>query len=108
MARSCWINSQGLWGEWRFCRDGPRRRWPCLAHTPTPSNYGRSALTWESSRRRSVAGRRRSWAQNANDMVFTGITDAAQRAAVNLTYTTVDAATGAVAANFDFVVGLTP
>ena len=46
--------------------------------------------------------------QNATDMVFTGITDAAQRAAVNLTYTTVDAATGAVAANFDFVVGLTP
>jgi len=27
---------------------------------------------------------------------------------VNLTYTTVDASTGAVAANFDFVVGLTP
>src|ERR1022692_592719 len=46
--------------------------------------------------------------QNSNDMVFTGITDAAQRAAVNLTYTTVDAATGAVAANFDFVAGLTP
>jgi protocatechuate 3,4-dioxygenase beta subunit len=46
--------------------------------------------------------------QNANDMVFTGITDATQRASVNLTYTTVDAATGAVAANWDFVVGLTP
>jgi protocatechuate 3,4-dioxygenase beta subunit len=49
------------------------------------------------------------WAQqNANDMVFTGITDAAQRAVVNLTYTTLNAVTGAVAANFDFVVGLTP
>lgn len=45
--------------------------------------------------------------QNANDMVFTSIT-AAQQSAVNLTYTTVDAATGAVAANFDFVVGITP
>ena len=46
--------------------------------------------------------------QNANDMVFTGISDTAQRATVNLTYATVDAATGAVGANFDFVVGLTP
>ena len=46
--------------------------------------------------------------QNASDMVFTGITDATQRASVSLTYSTVDAATGAVAANWDFVVGLTP
>lgn len=46
--------------------------------------------------------------QNANDMVFTGITDTTQRAAVNMTYTTVDATTGAVATNFDFVVGQTP
>src|SRR5215470_6770447 len=35
--------------------------------------------------------------QNANDMVFTSITDAAQRDAVNLTYTTVDPVLGAVA-----------
>jgi protocatechuate 3,4-dioxygenase beta subunit len=49
------------------------------------------------------------WAQqNANDMVYTGITDATQRAAVTLSYATADAATGAVGANFDFVVGLTP
>ena len=49
------------------------------------------------------------WAQqNANDMVYTGITDSAQRAAVTLDYTTMDAATGAVAANFDFVIGYTP
>ncbi len=49
------------------------------------------------------------WAQqNSNDMVYTGITDPAQRAAVDLTYTTIDAATGAVAANFDFVIGSTP
>lgn len=34
------------------------------------------------------------WAQqNSNDMVYTGITDSTQRAAVTLTYTTVDAAT---------------
>jgi len=46
--------------------------------------------------------------QNANDMVYTGITDAAQRAAVTLNYSTVEEATGAVAANFDFVVGQTP
>jgi protocatechuate 3,4-dioxygenase beta subunit len=46
--------------------------------------------------------------QNANDnAVFTTL-NAAQQSLVNLTYTTVDAATGAVAANFDFVVGLTP
>lgn len=50
-----------------------------------------------------------SWAQqNSNDMVYTGISDSAQKAAVNLSYATVDATTGAVAANFDFVVGLTP
>lgn len=45
--------------------------------------------------------------QNANDNIFTGI-NAAQQAAVNLTYATVDPNTGAVAANFDFVVGMTP
>ncbi len=46
--------------------------------------------------------------QNANDMVYTGISSADQKTMVNLTYTTVDATTGAVAANFDFVVGQTP
>ena len=45
--------------------------------------------------------------QNANDNVFSTI-PAAQQAAVNLIYTTVDAGTAAVAANFDFVVGMTP
>lgn len=45
--------------------------------------------------------------QNSNDNIFGGLT-AEQKTAVNLTYTTVDATTGAVAANFDFVVGLTP
>jgi protocatechuate 3,4-dioxygenase beta subunit len=45
--------------------------------------------------------------QNANDNVFSTI-PGAQQGIVNLTYTTVDAATGAVAANFDFVVGMTP
>lgn len=46
--------------------------------------------------------------QNSNDMVYTGITDAAQRAAVSLSYSTLDAATGAVGANFDFIVNQTP
>ena len=45
--------------------------------------------------------------QNSADSIFTSLTSA-QQAAVNLTYTTVDAATGAVAANFDFVSGLAP
>ncbi len=45
--------------------------------------------------------------QNANDMVFTGMTSA-QQALVNLTYSTVDATTGTVGANFDFVPGITP
>src|SRR5438128_9339742 len=50
------------------------------------------------------------WAtQNANDMVFTGITDAAQRASVNLTYTAVPGTTtGEVYGNFDFVRNVTP
>ena len=50
------------------------------------------------------------WAtQNANDMVFTGITDAAQRASVNLTYTAVPGTiTGEVQAAWDFVSGFTP
>src|SRR5207237_9861269 len=39
---------------------------------------------------------------------YTGSTDRIQRAAVTLTYTTVDATTGAVAVNFDFVVGYRP
>lgn len=46
--------------------------------------------------------------QNSNDMVYTGINNTAQQAAVNLTYTAVDGVTNAVGANFDFVVGLTP
>jgi len=45
--------------------------------------------------------------QNANDSVFSSLTST-QQAAVNLAYTTVDSTTGAVAANFDFVVGITP
>jgi protocatechuate 3,4-dioxygenase beta subunit len=49
------------------------------------------------------------WAQqNSNDMVYTGIADAAQRAAVSLSYSMLDEATGAVGANFDFVVNQTP
>ena len=46
--------------------------------------------------------------QNDDDMVFTGIDSAAQRAAVNLKYTPVDGVTNAVGAKFDFVVGRTP
>lgn len=46
--------------------------------------------------------------QNANDSIYAGISTAEQKAMVNLTYTTVDAATGSMAANFDFVVGQTP
>ena len=46
--------------------------------------------------------------QNSNDMVYTGINNTAQQAAVNLTYTAVDGVTNAVGATFDFVVGLTP
>jgi protocatechuate 3,4-dioxygenase beta subunit len=45
--------------------------------------------------------------QNSNDNIFSSLTTE-QKTAVNLTYTTVDATTGAAAANFDFVVGLTP
>lgn len=50
------------------------------------------------------------WAtQNANDMVFAGITDAAQRASVNLTYAAVaGTTTGEVRATWDFVSGFTP
>jgi protocatechuate 3,4-dioxygenase beta subunit len=50
------------------------------------------------------------WAtQNSNDMVFTGITDAAQRSSVNLTYQAVPGTdTGEVYANFDFVRNVTP
>jgi protocatechuate 3,4-dioxygenase beta subunit len=46
--------------------------------------------------------------QNSNDMVYEGITDSSQRAAVTLTYSAVDPTAGAVAANFDFVLGYTP
>jgi protocatechuate 3,4-dioxygenase beta subunit len=45
--------------------------------------------------------------QNSTDTIYSSLTTD-QKTAVNLTYTTVDATTGAVAANFDFVVGLTP
>ena len=50
------------------------------------------------------------WAtQNSNDMVFAGITDTAQRASVNLTYTPVPGTTtGEVQATWDFVTGFTP
>src|SRR5881296_56828 len=50
------------------------------------------------------------WAQqNANDMVWTGITDAAQRASVLLDYTAVPGTTtGEVQATWDFVSGFTP
>src|SRR5207249_11244596 len=50
------------------------------------------------------------WAtQNSNDMVFAGITDSAQRASVNLTYTAVPSTTtGEVEATWDFVSGFTP
>jgi len=48
------------------------------------------------------------WAtQNSNDSVFQGITNAAQRAAVNLTYKAVPGTTsGEVYGNYDFVPGL--
>jgi protocatechuate 3,4-dioxygenase, beta subunit len=45
--------------------------------------------------------------QNAADMVFSTLTTA-QQAAVNLTYSTVDATTGAVGAYFDFIPNVTP
>ena len=50
------------------------------------------------------------WAtQNSNDMVYTGITDAAQRASVLLDYTAVPGTTtGEVQATWDFVSGFTP
>jgi protocatechuate 3,4-dioxygenase beta subunit len=50
------------------------------------------------------------WAtQNSNDMVYTGIADAAQRASVLLDYTSVPGtATGEVQATWDFVSGFTP
>src|SRR6266496_3952668 len=50
------------------------------------------------------------WAtQNANDMVYSGITDAAQRASVALNYTAVpDATTGEVQTTWDFVSQFTP
>ena len=50
------------------------------------------------------------WAtQNSNDMVYTGITDAVQRASVLLDYTAVaGTTTGEVQATWDFVSGLTP
>ena len=47
--------------------------------------------------------------QNSNDMVFTGITDTAQRSSVNLTYIAVPGTTtGEVQASWDFVSGFTP
>src|SRR5258706_6201703 len=50
------------------------------------------------------------WAtQNSNDSVFQGIPNAAQRAAVNLTYKAVPGTTsGEVYGNYDFVPGLSP
>ena len=50
------------------------------------------------------------WAQqNSNDMVWTGITDAAQRASVTLDYTAVPGTTiGEVQTTWDFVSGFTP
>jgi protocatechuate 3,4-dioxygenase beta subunit len=50
------------------------------------------------------------WAtQNSNDMVYTGITDATQRASVLLDYTAVPGTTtGEVQATWDFVSGFTP
>src|SRR6266496_385290 len=50
------------------------------------------------------------WAtQNSNDMVYAGITNAAQRASVALDYTSVPGTTtGEVQANWDFVSGFTP
>lgn len=50
------------------------------------------------------------WAQqNSNDMVYTGITDAAQRASVLLDYTGAPGTTtGEVQATWDFVSGFTP
>src|SRR2546423_1321785 len=50
------------------------------------------------------------WAQqNSNDMVWTGITDAAQRASVTLDYAAVPGTTtGEVQATWDFVSGFTP
>ena len=50
------------------------------------------------------------WAtQNSNDMVYTGITDAAQRASVTLDYTAVPGTTsGEVQATWDFVSQFTP
>ncbi len=46
--------------------------------------------------------------QNSADGIYNGISTTEQKNSVNLTYATVDGATGAVAANFDFVVGQTP
>lgn len=47
--------------------------------------------------------------QNSNDQVYTGITNAAQRASVLLDYTAVpDTTTGEVQATWDFVSGFTP
>ncbi len=49
------------------------------------------------------------WAtQNSNDNVFSTITNAAQKAAILLDYTVVDATTGAVGGYFDFVPNVTP
>ncbi len=50
------------------------------------------------------------WAtQNSNDMVYTGVTDAAQRASVTLDYTAVPGTiTGEVQTTWDFVSGFTP
>ncbi len=59
----------------------------------TDSNGNNTSTAWQT--------------QNAADMVFSTLTTA-QQALLNLTYTTVDVATGSVAANFDFVSGLTP
>jgi len=49
------------------------------------------------------------WAtQNANDNVWSAITDSAQRAAVTKDYIVVDSATGAVGANWDIIMNYTP
>ena len=46
--------------------------------------------------------------QNSNDGVLQGVADAAQRSAITLDYSAVDATVGSVGAGFDFAVGVTP
>ena len=54
-------------------------------------------------------GNGNTWAtQNANDMVWAGITDSAQRASVTKDFTVVDAATGSVATSWDITMNYTP